>query len=118
MTLQEKIRFAYLSTIQCSNGYSIEDCLKDVRGEKTNTICEILRYLRYEYSPFGSWVLSSDGGINRFSVLYKLGEFEVIVKEFSLFVEWPFDTVETLAKWLDNQEKKILATATLLTTKR
>lgn len=116
MNLQEKIRFAYQSTCQSSNGYSLEDCLKNVRGEKTNTVCEILRYLRYENSPFDSRVLSSDAGVGRFIVTYKFGEFEIIVKEFMLFNDYPFDTVETLAKWLENQEKKILATATLLTT--
>jgi len=116
MTLEEKIRFAYKSTFQCANGYSIEDCLKDVRGEKTNTICEILHYLSYD-TLFNSHIVNSEYDVKTFIITYKFGSFKIIVKQFEWNSEYPFDTAETFAKWLDNQEKKILDTATLLTAK-
>ena len=111
MTTPDQIRFAYSSTLQAQHGYSIEDYFTNVRGSKTNTIYEILRYLRIEKSPFGTKLVRIENTCKLFFVTYKVGEFEVLVKHSSWGDEFPFNTVETFADWLNTQEKNILDAA-------
>ena len=91
MTTPDQIRFAYSSTFHCQQGHSIDDCLIDNESTKRGVFCEILKYLRLENNPFGLGKVSKER--DSFIVIYKLGAFEVIVKE----IDWndiiPFSTV-------------------------
>lgn len=105
-TTPEQIRFAYSNTISCSNGIPIEKCLSDIGP----AIFETFRYMKLEKSPFGAHKFY-ENGIYSFNITYKMGPFDIIVIHFKCGESFPFNTVESFAKWLNDCERKILKSA-------
>jgi len=105
----EEIEQAFSTTCQHSNGYLIEECLKDERGEKTNTVYSILETMQFNGSKFGVILISSDGGVRDFFVTRKFGDFCLLVQEFQLSGSYPFNDVKGFCTWLNAMDKKILA---------
>ena len=105
----------FSKTCQHNNGYSLNDCLANVRGERANTIYALLQLLS-EISPFNALLLHADGGVQTFNITYRFGEFLIIVEALSNMytVDWPFDSAETMCDWLNQMEKRIKATAVLM----
>lgn len=110
MTTVDQILFAYSSTLQKACGHELDDCLNDFGETKSKAIYSTLTYLRCENSPFSAKIFSN-GKIETFYVTYKMGEFEVIVERFEWLDEYPFHTVESFAKWLNDCERKIFEAA-------
>jgi hypothetical protein len=112
---KEFLTMLYKGTCQSNNGLSFEDAIKNMTGERMDVVCVILSRMRFNGGRFNSIVISSDGGIKDFFVTYRFGKYSVLVERFifSYFPEWPFESVQGFADWLNNQEKKIIATAVL-----
>ena len=113
MTTTEQIREAYKNTLQCAFGNSLDSCLEYFGEVKSKVVYGILTYLQHEKSNFNAKIFSS-GRIETFYVIYKLGEFEILVERFEWEGEYPFSTVESFAKWLNDCEEKILEAARTL----
>ena len=111
------IEHAFTGTCQCKNGYFLNDCLANVRGERANTVYSLLQLLS-DASSFNAILVHSDGGVQEVFVVYQFGEFMIIVKALSHMytLDWPFDSAETMCDWLNRMEKRIKATAVLMTT--
>lgn len=91
--------------------------LKNENGERLNVVYGLLEQLSFRGSRFGVILCHADGGVNRFFVTYKFGDYIILIIEFDFGrTEWPFDSALTLADWLTDQDRRIVATATLLST--
>jgi hypothetical protein len=116
MITEDTIRSAYRDSAVATR-VKLDDGLKNRMGERLNVAYELIRGVAFQGSHFSVILGHADGGVQRFSVTYQFGEYVVLIREFSFgLMEWPFDSAVSLADWLNNQERRVLATATLLTT--
>ena len=94
---------------------TFEEGLRDEKGERLNVLYEIISVLSYNGSAFSADFVRSDGGIKEFCVTYQMGDYTIIVSRFVLFGDNPdFDTIQAFADWLNTEEQKVIASATLL----
>lgn len=115
MINERDVELAYIGTTE-SRRVSLSEGLKDYKGERANVVYSVLQELMRLGFPFGSLLQHADGGVQYFAVTYSFGEYVLIVQTFGhrQTTDWPFDDIATLCAWLNKQERKILATAALL----
>jgi hypothetical protein len=111
----ETIEIAFQNTCVASR-VALEGGLNDEKGERCNVVFSVLEALPGLGSKFSSRLISADGGVKSFLVTYQFGEYLLLVCQFEYFQDdWPFTNPSELCDWLNSQEKKILATAVILT---
>lgn len=110
----EDIHAAYINTCDHSNGYTIESSIKGERGGWNDTVHSLIEMLSINGSNFIPHCLHFDGGIQRFLIIYKLKDFQVIICEIEQFDTKPFYTVEDMVKWMNAQEERLMATCMLV----
>lgn len=115
MTTPDQIRFAYSSTSQGQRGLKIEDLFNGEDDQKIRALIEIIRYMRIGESLFGIHIIYDSWGICGFHLLYRVDPFELRIGIFTSNSEFPFNTVQGFADWLNECERKVLEAAANLT---
>lgn len=111
---EQTLRLAYKGTCEESR-VTLDGGLDDEKGEKLNVVYSLLSRLPDHGSNFNALLMSSDGGVQDFFVVYVFGNYYVLVERFFRSrIDWAFNDVRGLADWLNNQERKIFETAALL----
>lgn len=100
------------STTVVSSRVSLDGAFKNENGEKANTVHSILKELP-PHLNLDAILLHSDGGVNDFYIIFSIGDYPVILGRFQWDSEWPFNSPDEFAQWLNNQVKKFEATVVL-----
>jgi len=89
---------------------TLDEGLKNEKGEFLNVVFQILKELEFRKRNFDALLIHSDGGVQDFLALYKLGDYYVIIQQFCNGSDnWPFNDLESFCAWLNNHEQKILS---------
>lgn len=106
----EKIKGAFANT-SVRTRVTLEEGLQDHKGEKLNTILEIVDLL----NKFSTFILSADGGVRDFLIFYNFNDSLVFIDRFPISEHYediisPSDLVE----YLNKQISKHILSAKLL----
>lgn len=104
----DEITTAFLETCDHANGITLEQCLSNERGTKTDCINSIIESLFRKGKPFNTFILSADGGIRDLLVIYEAAGYQVIAYRHTFGNAWPFNNVQIFARWINILELDIL----------
>ena len=85
-------------------------------GDKANGVYEIISNLGLNGFDFNTLYIHSDSGIKDFFIVFKMGNFPILAHRYQYPNQsaLPFNNLTEFVNWLNKLEKKIKASATLI----
>ena len=108
------IEYAFTNTCDHASGYTLESSIRGDRGCWMDIVYSLTTNLSLNGFNFNVHLLHSDGGVRDFLLLYRIGNFDVIIQQFKMFDDRPFHTVEGMVKWFNAKEESLMATCVLV----
>lgn len=96
----DQLKEAFRTTTYFKNGLSVEQAFKTEGA--INVICQLIDGTN---GPFYCASIRSDGGINSFDLMYRIGALEILAANFTRIIS--AKSIEQISNYLEIKEKKI-----------